>query len=53
MMVEEKIARIIFNTLASWEDIDGDEADWIHYREMLEDAASQIMKKFGVAEPRI
>lgn len=43
--IEEKIARIIFDNMR---DIDGDEADWLYFREELEAAAREIIKRFRI-----
>jgi len=41
--LKTKIARIIFEKMS---DIDGDLADWLHYREDCESAAQEIIDKY-------
>ena len=48
MTNRERIARIIFENMT---DIDGDEADWLYFREALETAADAIIKEFNIVGP--
>lgn len=41
--IEEAIARIIFENIP---DIDGDEADWLFYKEDLIMAAQEILRRY-------
>lgn len=49
-LTRDAVAIIIFDVMASHGDIDGSESDWIHYREMLEDAGNEIITKFNLIE---
>lgn len=47
--IEEAIARVIFENMG---DIDGDEADWLHFKEDCMSAAEEILKRYPLQIPK-